>query len=853
MRIARASRLGHIGYWAAATVIVVMGWALYDATVRTRDSAFWVDHTLQALQKITGINESVARAEAAQRGFLLNGQERFLAERDATLSRARQEMADLLKLVQDNPAQQARIRELEPLVAERVAVMRESEAQRRAAPDSPVQATGRGQELSTRIYGLTRELAEEERRLLAERRRGQENIYNTTLAILVGAIALLLAALLPAYLGFVREGRAREQAQRRLFDLADNLPGALVQYRMHPDGRSSYEFLSGSVTKLRGIDREAALRDPQVVLGTILDSDRPGLLQALAEGGRTLTPIEHDYRVHDADGSVRWMRTTAAPRREADGSVLWSGHWGDVTEKRRLAQELRKSKEEADAANRAKSIFLATMSHEIRTPMNGVLGMLELLSLTRLDPEQRTTLEIVRESGKSLLRIIDDILDFSKIEAGKLDLRPEPASIAEILDRVRDMYAGNASSKGLVLKRIVDARISPAVVVDPLRLQQILANFVSNAIKFTSHGEISIHAELVEHRGPEDVIRFAVEDTGIGISPEEKARLFEPFSQAADDTATRYGGTGLGLSICQRLAAMMGGSVEIQSTLGHGTTLVLTLALPVADSPGIDTMRAGTRKDVASTIAWRDVPTIEQAVIDRTLVLLVDDHPINRMVLQRQVNALGYAAEAVENGLDAVDKWSTGDFAAIITDCNMPEMNGYDLARHIRACELRNGHARTPIIACTANALGGEAEKCFEAGMDDYLAKPIELKQLEEKLSRWLPLPDAPFKPILPSVLGEISGGNPSVERDIILNFHSFNAEDVTTLQRAVERVDIELVTHASHRIKGASRTVGAMGLAAVCERLERAARAKDWQGVKANLGAFHREIDRLNKYVEEL
>jgi HPt (histidine-containing phosphotransfer) domain-containing protein len=183
----------------------------------------------------------------------------------------------------------------------------------------------------------------------------------------------------------------------------------------------------------------------------------------------------------------------------------------------------------------------------------------------------------------------------------------------------------------------------------------------------------------------------------------------------------------------------------------------------------------------------------------------------------------------------------------------MPEMNGYELARQIRDCEARNGHQRTPIIACTANALGGEAERCFEAGMDDYLAKPIELKQLESKLARWVPLPELDFAVVMPAALGEISGGNPQIERDIVLNFHRFNAEDVAMLSRAIESVDISLVAHACHRMKGASRTVGAMGLASVCERMESAARDGKWQAVKADLVAFHHEIDRLNRYVEAL
>jgi signal transduction histidine kinase/CheY-like chemotaxis protein len=554
--------------------------------------------------------------------------------------------------------------------------------------------------------------------------------------------------------------------------------------------------------------------------------------------------------------------------------LLYRGIRREMAARTEVEQALVAAKEAADTANRAKSTFLATMSHEIRTPMNAVLGMIELLSLTKLDAEQRTTVEIVGESGKSLVRIIDDILDFSKIDAGRLEIRPEVASIKEAVEGVVNIYSGNASSKGLLLRPVIDPRISPAVWADPWRLRQILNNFVSNAIKFTTKGSIEIQVELIERADAEDRVRFSVKDTGIGISPEDQRQLFQPFTQAEGDTARRFGGTGLGLAICRRLAELMGGSIEMVSELGKGTTMVLIVSLPIANPEDLKKTGRKATPDFLGTAtrSRRAAPSVAQARMEGTLVLLVDDHPTNRLLLMRQVHALGYAAESAENGVEALEKWKSGRFAMVITDCNMPEMDGPELARSIRRLESANGGKRTPIVACTANALGGEAELCFAAGMDDYLPKPVELTELLKKLDGWLPIPEAdaapagqsgdssnapaPWAAAAPvdrSVLAEISGGDAAVERDIFLDFRRVNDEDAALLKQAVTQSDIPQVARASHRIKGSSKMIGALALAGVCERIEHASRANDWTTIEASMGAFHREWTRLNAYFDSL
>jgi len=845
-----------LGFLVATLAIAVMGSTLYEATQNARAAAHLVGQSEDLVHALADINVNLARVEAAERGYLLSGNELFVRERDAAAAKLVTTTATLHEISVTRPAQRTRVQELDALLADAAAYHSRSFV-------NPARLS---------LTALTAQMEQDEQILLGSRQIDERAGRERTLHVLVGTVVVSLLVLAPAYWGLARQSRRRMRVERQLTDLAENLPVTVYQFHTRAGGGPRFELVGSSVDKLFGVSQQAVLEDPLVLWNAVVYGDRLGFADAMKRSSHDLTPFEWEYRTKAGDGSLRWIRSCASLRREADGSILWNGYWADVTEQKRLARALEQAKEDADAASRAKSTFLATMSHEIRTPMNGVLGMLDLLGLSRLDGEQRSTLAIVRESGRGLLRIIDDILDFSKIEAGRLTLNPEPASITSVVERAVQIYSGVASSKGLLLTCRIDPRISPALHIDPLRLGQILNNLISNALKFTDRGSVQVSVERLASDAAADTLRLTVADSGIGIAPANQQRLFEPFVQAETSTARRFGGTGLGLSICRKLAALMGGAITMDSVLGKGTTVSLVLTLPHADPQALPQADPQSRQQqLQAKLATRRVaPSIERAEVDGTLVLVVDDHPTNRAVLMRQVTALGYAAESAEDGRIAFDMWKARRFAIIITDCNMPEVSGYDLARNIRRAEAARGESRIPIIACTANALGGEAQVCIDAGMDDYLAKPVELDELMHCLDRWRPVPQtrpalldelemppgddrALPAPVDRSLLAEISGSDADAERDILLDFRRVNDSDALMLRHAVSNADSPLVTRVSHRIKGASKMVGATGLATVCESIEAASRAANWAAIEKQMESFQLEMQELNEYLDAL
>jgi signal transduction histidine kinase/HPt (histidine-containing phosphotransfer) domain-containing protein/ActR/RegA family two-component response regulator len=486
----------------------------------------------------------------------------------------------------------------------------------------------------------------------------------------------------------------------------------------------------------------------------------------------------------------------------------------------RAVNEMRVAKEQAEQASRAKSEFVSRMSHELRTPLNAILGFAQLLEDEPLEPEHHEYVGLINKSGQHLMELINAVLDHAKIESGSLSLEGIAFNFPDCVEAVRAMVSERAAAKGLAFEASIAADLPRYILGDPTRLRQVLINLLSNAIKFTEQGSVELRVAVEDGR-----IVFSVRDTGIGMDAATQARLFQPFSQGDVSITRKYGGTGLGLMIAKELIEAMGGGIEVESAPGVGTVFWFWLPLRVANAP-----------ETAAAAA----PTAPETLRIPGRVLLVDDNRVNQHVASAMLGRLGIAHECADNGIDALVKLAAGDYALVLMDMEMPEMDGVTATREIRALEASRGAPRLPIVAMTANALREDRERCFAAGMDGYIAKPVTLTSLRDELGRHFGGPAAPALaepepaaaadgPLFDRAAAvELMGDDEDIFKEVARTYVADTPALMRELETALAGADLAALARAGHTLKGLFATFAAPAGAARARQLEMAARDGD-------------------------
>jgi len=560
--------------------------------------------------------------------------------------------------------------------------------------------------------------------------------------------------------------------------------------------------------------------------------------------------IECEFRVRRPSGEWRHIRSLGRLIYRPDGAParLVGTNW-DTTEYHQLVDDLHRAKADADAASRAKSEFLANMSHEIRTPMNGIQGMIELVLDSGLNSEQREFVQTINGSIDSLLTVVNDILDFSKIEAGKLDIAPFDFPLRDSLNEMLKLLAVRAHKKGLELACEIGPDVCDTVHGDWGRLRQILINLVGNAVKFTERGRIVVRVRPHAAGAHGPTVRFTVADTGIGIAPDKLDDIFVPFEQADGTTSRRFGGTGLGLAISARLADMMGGRIWAESELGRGSTFHLTVPLPAARGADVPRAALGSRNPPAMNLEARALRPLH--------ILLAEDNEINQRVGRLLLEKAGHRVRIAGNGREAISLVARESFDLVLLDVQMPEVDGLDTVATIRTAERGTGR-RLPVIAFTAYAMPGDRERFLAAGMDDYVAKPLNPQDLWVAIRRVIPSANVvpPGEPGPPAVGSDgvfsraaalaRTSGDEEILRQAVRLFQGQAASQLDGIRAGIARGDARAVRVIAHTLLGAVSFYGAAAAVEAARALEERALLGDLDNGIADLERLQHEVDRL-------
>ncbi len=581
-------------------------------------------------------------------------------------------------------------------------------------------------------------------------------------------------------------------------------------------------YVNDAVTRISGYDEEELIgQTPRILQGTGTSRDVLDELKTSLMKGKS---FKGELQNYTKDGIAYWLDISIVPVKDDKGNIThFAAIERDITGRKALEKEMQINREAAEVANRAKDDFLANMSHELRTPMNGIIGLSELLMEMDLPDDQNELTDAINSSSRNLLILLNDILDLSKIEAGELTLEHIPFETRRTVRQTIDLLRPMASRKGIVLDSSISPIVPERIMGDPARLQQIMNNLISNAIKFTEVGYVRIDISSTRDHVGDPVLNIRFEDTGIGIPEEKCDSIFQKFTQADVSTARKYGGTGLGLSITKELVEIMGGIIGVDSVEGKGTTFHVEIPIEVASADHIiEDIVTGTKGASINTNAK---------------ILVVDDHPVNLLFMRKVLKKIGFDnADEAATGMEAIALAEETEYDLILMDCQMPEIDGFEASTIIREREENIGDIK--IVAVTADAMKGARERCIDSGMNDYISKPVDVEKLRAVLGEWIPGNGTATESTATDIiehppqntdtnimdwdrLDMFTDGDPDEERALIEMFTTYATESLDDLRMYCKKNDNEEWKKAAHKLKGSAANLGAQSLSDICFKAE--------------------------------
>ena len=818
-----------LAFCLSILVLILISIYAYRNTRDYKSASDWVNHTQQVISQAQKILSDVQDIETAQRGYVITGEGKYLEPYDHGLNSAENIYVTLRNLVKDNPPQQVLLDSIHNTINLKIVFAKKvisSRQKKGFAAAQELVTTDIGEDLMTKTRSLIRIFINNENRLLSIRLERTNQNFSLSINIIVESVILTILIILTTMYFFIQDHDKRMRSEKKVIEsellltkFLESMPVGI--FILDNNGKTYYVNSKSQEILGKGIVPDALPEDLSklykvymAATENIYPTNKLPIVRAL--NGEKNICVEDLEILRD---NIRVpLRVNATAITNSENQIEYAiAVFEDVTDIKEAEKKLIEAKRLAEESIILKETFLANMSHEIRTPMNAIIGFTDLLLKKDLQAQEKAHMKIIKNSGESLLRIINDILDVSKIDSGMMAFEEHPISIKEIFGSLNTMLSQAAKEKKIELSFEYDAGLPDIVLGDPTRLTQIILNLVGNAIKFTKKGNVEVFAKLLKEEKGIFQIEFSIKDTGIGLAEDKLQHIFERFRQAESHTTRNYGGTGLGLSIAKQLVELQGGSITVSSMLGVGS--IFSFILPFKKT---DKLYSNHHKHY-------DELDIEE--LSKLTILVVEDNPINIEFVLSLFADYNIKSSIAENGKQAIEKIKKNKYDIILMDIEMPEMNGYETTTVIRN-ELKNN---IPIIAMTAHAMAGEKEKCLQLGMDDYISKPIKGELLLEKM--------------LIAVSSEIKDKNKSDQRDKIIDlsflvksmrgkkevisntidiFLNQVPEDIAIINEAVAKRDYLTIEKFSHRMKSTVSLMGVSSMEVILQEMETLGAAKN-------------------------